>query len=1007
MDPTNPDGAVFVNPFTGETPTTGTMVSIDGAVLEALDDYKAVEGFIGKYYDILTRDDAFLKATLSQTTGKPQVEISRLVNDADDAIQLGRLFDQENVFRLDDLKIEKTGGFDQLKRSQGDHLKSISSRAVKSTTVEPQKAALQGLQADLQLNPRGGAQNMLTDNMVVRLGQAGPARTDELIKEINDASSIDISELATQAQLTPDQVIQNAMVKLGDDFGYTASEVSKLDFDNEFELSREGTVQVGHVMKELGARLSRSVFKANDASKKGLNNLEHVQSMVDDLKAFMKVYKISSNSISKKLSAPQIEIPKDFSLTPEQLNNRLVNNKPSSDGIAEELDRVNKYLDRMVEGLKGNDPKARNKSLRIGAQLELLGDKPYQLAQGIATLPEIGTKYGLKIMYNSMLSAPATHIINTTSNAIAVILRPLAASVGGDARARKAAAASRYLWEETLSDAFRMARDKWKETNTTVKGVDTSSGQANIVLDELETRAYESKDRAFQAGVFIMRGFQAIAEMPGMGLPSRLLTTSDEFFKVAIQRMEYKRMIMEKAIDLHGNDANLVWKELYEAEKRINFTKSGEALDEELIRIAKDVTFQTDLEGVAKRFGDLVNSYPVLRVFFPFVRTAHNVTVYTASYVPVLAQAMERLSPTKVADLPPYEQAILKGRQYIGTFFIAGAGMLAANGMLVGNGPMGDKKARDKWLESNQPRSLKFGNTFISLDRLEPFGPILASVADVVYALKNGQMEENRAAWMIGYLGQAVGVNVTDRTFFQGLRDFSAVLYPGNKRPEFLLNLAAKNVNNFIPAASLRRAMVSAWTPYQQEFDSEMDRFLYSTGLFSFLSNRATKRDFLTGEPIESLNSGINSLLPIKINNLKQDPVRQAMFKIDFNTDKIVEELGESGVKLSSEHLSRMAELMGNSDLYKELLAIVKRPDWNRAVDAYIKSGGKRTPESPFVGKKNQLFYIEFNRTVGRFAQAALGQLQQEYPELREELDAYIQAKNQDRYGGLTDYYQQ
>ena len=101
-------------------------------------------------------------------------------------------------------------------------------------------------------------------------------------------------------------------------------------------------------------------------------------------------------------------------------------------------------------------------------------------------------------------------------------------------------------------------------------------------------------------------------------------------------------MIMEEAIDLNGNDAEGAFKHIYEKEKALNFTKSGESLNKELNRIAKEVTFQQDLEGPAKKFGEWVESFPALRVFFPFVRTGHNVANYTASYVPVLAQGMEK-----------------------------------------------------------------------------------------------------------------------------------------------------------------------------------------------------------------------------------------------------------------------------------------------------------------------------------------------------------------------------
>ena len=54
-------------------------MAVDGASLDNLDDPDAVAGFIAKYYDVLTREDVFLGSWVSQETGKPVVEISRLV----------------------------------------------------------------------------------------------------------------------------------------------------------------------------------------------------------------------------------------------------------------------------------------------------------------------------------------------------------------------------------------------------------------------------------------------------------------------------------------------------------------------------------------------------------------------------------------------------------------------------------------------------------------------------------------------------------------------------------------------------------------------------------------------------------------------------------------------------------------------------------------------------------------------------------------------------------------
>ena len=61
-----------------------------------------------------------------------------------------------------------------------------------------------------------------------------------------------------------------------------------------------------------------------------------------------------------------------------------------------------------------------------------MGDNPFKLAQNAGNLWQVGTKVILKIMYNSMLSSPATHIVNGVSQLHATVMRPAAAAAGGD-----------------------------------------------------------------------------------------------------------------------------------------------------------------------------------------------------------------------------------------------------------------------------------------------------------------------------------------------------------------------------------------------------------------------------------------------------------------------------------------------------------------------------------------------------------------------------------------------
>ena len=325
---------------------------------------------------------------------------------------------------------------------------------------------------------------------------------------------------------------------------------------------------------------------------------------------------------------------------------------------------------------------------------------------------------------------------------------------------------------------------------------------------------------------------------------------------------------------------------------------------------------------------------------------------------------------------------------------------MASSGMLVGNGPM-DPQARKRWLEQNQPRSIKLGGVFISLDRIEPFGPLLSAVADIHYAVSNGEMKADRGEWMAGYLTQALAINITDRTFFQGFQDVAKIISPRNKNAgEGMIAFAADATNNFIPAAGLRRTLVNMFNPYMREFNEQWDRSFYSA--FGG-GEHAIRYDFITGEPIGSTSGGINALLPIKFNYKAQDPVKQALFDIEYNSNHIIEELGRTGLKLKPEQISFLQQHMGSGALHKELKGIVQSSDWQRAVQDFK----DKVAQGHRVGRESQPFYKEIREVITRYADDAMYELKQQYPELQEALDDYQADKYADRYGGLTEFYQQ
>jgi hypothetical protein len=714
----------------------------------------------------------------------------------------------------------------------------------------------------------------------------------------------------------------------------------------------------------------------------------HVATLKDNLMALLRMHKHTSNLIGTRLGDYSINVG-DMNLTMKGFMNAADPQK-----LDETIEQAGKQLEDMVKGIESGDPKALQQAQRTASMLQLTGGdvtKMVDVAQNMGTL---GTDAALKLMYNSMLSAPATHVVNNMSNAFNVVYRPLTAMVGGNAKAKKAAIASYYNFFKTIPEAFELAMRTGKTGVSNVGGSRDliQQGQTTAALKELSQRAAESNNIALKAGSGLVHMLHDVANFPLFSWPERFLTTSDEFFKVMVTRMEFNRFQMEKAIDLAGSEGESAveetFKRLLKSEYSRNFTKSGGLLNDELLKGAKEVTFQTDLEGAAGKFASFLNDVPALRVFFPFVKTGHNVLVYTGTHIPVLNLALKESREVLLQDT--FEGAVMRGRLAFGTMTVLGAATLATQGLITGNGPAGGAR-RKEWLKTHQPRSLRVGDRWVSYDRIEPFGQILAAVADVHYAFTTGDLEEDKAKYLAGYLSHALAVNLTDKSMLQGLEPMSALLNARQFSPDTFMAFGVNTANSFIPLSGARRALTNSLHPYMQEFNNQYERALYSASL-GVMGERAPTIDYLTGEKITAGNGGFgNANLPFKVVKRGEDPVKDALEDIEFDTSVVSDELG--GVELTPEQRSNYQLYISETGIYDKLKAWVTQPSFKEAHQEYV----QRLKDGHRVKKEDQYFYRQITKMLREAKKIAVLRLRNEYPDLNAEIMLDKYAAQQDR----------
>jgi hypothetical protein len=791
---------------------------------------------------------------------------------------------------------------------------------------------------------------------------------------------INLEELSHLSRMSVEQVVADAAKGIQDALGVAGEvdfdKILRMNVDGEELLSRAGIVQVRGLMQEVTTRLYDSAYNIMKLGDVDMDVFPQVDRMATELKALMRIHKVSANTYSKLLSDHKLRVPGLGIEIPNPFK------PPSVEEIAQEIKNADKALDEIVKGLSSGDPAAKQQAWRLANALMLSEGDPSKMPSLWRQLTQVVSGEGLSIMYNSMLSGPKTHLVNAFSNAINTVYRPLSAFAGGNAAVKKSAVAGYYNFHKTLGEAVQMS---WK----TLKDGPVDDGSKTFVmaaetqakLQILHKAAEISDDVGFKAASGFMDMLHGIATFPLFSWPSKLLTTEDEFFKVLTSRMEYNSRTMMEAIDTSSGTAkpvNEVFKELLSKNHDNAFdAATGAIKDKSLSSAAKDVTFQTELEGSVMHFANFVNNFTPIRPFFPFVKTGHNIMVYAGTHVPVLAPFLKEYKVAMAGD-DAYLKAIYKGREAFGWMLVLSGAAATQSGIITGNGPS-DPDEKKLWLLNNAPRSIKVGDKWVDYSRIEPFGQILSAVADIHYLFNSGKLSEDRTQYMAGYLAYAIASNFTNKTYMQGVVPLSRMLQPGFTGTEGMLRSVADISNNFIPLAGARRTFANAMTPYKQEFNSLIDGFLYSaTGGLAKVG--APSFDWLTAEKVESPSGGGNAFNPLVVHTRGKDVVKDALEDIEFDSSIITKTI--TGVKLDAKHRSRLSQLMGESSLHSELKAWVTHPSFKEAVSDFqqqLRSGER-------VHKENAIFYNRITRIIERHRDVALEKVKREFPELQSQI---------------------
>jgi hypothetical protein len=415
---------------------------------------------------------------------------------------------------------------------------------------------------------------------------------------------------------------------------------------------------------------------------------------------------------------------------------------------------------------------------------------------------------------NGLLSGPATHVVNFTSNAlirlsVPTIERPMAAALDILRVNIKGGPRERFFGE-SYADVVGM-----------VQGV--PMGLANAL------KAWHTEQGTFGLTKLDLPRQRAIPGKIGkkVRVPGRALIAADEFFKAINYQAELRAQAYRQAA-MEGKTGAARALRMEELVKKPTEPLVERATADALYRV-----FQQPYGAAGRQIAQLRAVFGAknpARLVVPFLRTPINIAKYGVERTPPNflrllekyrevsrhRQALEKEMGRKATpqELENYTAEKMGGRGWtegrimeelarpmMGTIVGIGVTLLAAEGFVTGGGPTDQNERRVLYETGWQPFSMKIGDTYYSYSRLEPIGMLLGLSADFYEGYTSRSEEKNKG--IAGNIIKSVGRNLLSKTYMRGLSDaFNAFTYPERYGDKWVERMAGTLIPTVVASAA-------------------------------------------------------------------------------------------------------------------------------------------------------------------------------------------------------------
>ena len=786
----------------------------------------------------------------------------------------------------------------------------------KPALIDPQDRVFQGTKAT---NTNDAAKSFWDD---VEPG-GGTSIVDEVdvqnlksVAEVKDFISaripdVDVDDIARRLRRQPEEYTEKVFRSLAE-FASTRNfeALEDLRFNNTFDI--KGVDAGGAVVLDT---LNKSLADRTSILAKEVMELTELDAP----------FKVQANQIIDRAESMVLLRKEATQFSSQNLQNWK--DVPNDLKRAVEKDRkaINDIFGELRSDLNSSDTmdiaRAKDRFAKLGIALSSTKGDPVAQMGFWEALGHNGWNNFESVYINSMLSSPLSHARNIGGNAVAVAERSASRVLGnaltGNFDEAKRGLAAYDAFGSTLGEAFKVARESFSSPYSRVSAGAKVSDRVAARRRELVNVANNAVDGNQKvAGQMALRAFD-LFNSPWFSWPGKGLQAGDDFFKTILARTELRYQAAVEADSIADSASASVRKELRESTyQKLAYEKlssTGEILDNDLIRISEEATFQRELEGWSAGMATGLRAMPGGRIIVPFLKTGQNINRYAKELTPLMLLSKEYDQVMKNGT--PDEKAIMNGRIALGSSVMGTAAFMAGADLITGVGPM-PGPARDLWLQTHEPMSIKVFGKWVSYQALPGFSLLISTTTDIT------QMFQKMGAGDIDYVLGAAPFFFTNaissQPMFQGILDMSEILdFQNNYTPEKMGETIASIGNRLGGGEGLRRHMENAISKNMYDYKNWAVALLgKATGgiipsAYDYLTGTDTMKvprpDVLTGKPMVSKYSNpANSVNPFTVVGKDVSPLVERFQAVGFPINLVVpKKVG--GVKLTPDQKNFVA----------------------------------------------------------------------------------------------------